>query len=62
MEMLILGFLAGLAAAPMLRSWVVWREHRAASRAAWLAEETLRRLEEEYSEGPASDPGDRLAP
>ena len=50
MEQLIFGFLLGLAVAPVLRSWVVWREHRAASRAAWLAEETLRRLEEQYSE------------
>jgi len=61
MELLILGFLAGLAAGPALRSWVVWREHLAASRTAWLAEQALRRLEEQYSEGSASDPGDRSA-
>jgi hypothetical protein len=48
MEMLILGFLLGLAAGPVVRSWVVWREYRAASREAWLAEETLRRLEDEH--------------
>jgi hypothetical protein len=59
MDLFIFGFLAGLATAPMLRSWVIWREHRAASRAAWLAEETLRRLEEQYSEDPASSLRDR---
>jgi hypothetical protein len=47
MELLILGFLLGLAAGPVIRSWIVWREHQAASREAWLAEETLRRLEDE---------------
>ncbi len=62
MDEFILGLLAGLAAAPALRSWVVWREHRAASRAAWLAEETLRRLEEQYAEEPASAPGEHPAP
>lgn len=44
METLILGFVLGLLAGPSIRSWIVWREHRAASREAWLAEETLRRL------------------
>jgi Zn-dependent protease with chaperone function len=43
----ILGFALGLIASPVIRSWLVWREYRAASRAAWLAGETLRRLEEE---------------
>jgi hypothetical protein len=62
MELFILGFLAGLSSAPALRSWVVWREHRAASRAAWLAEETLKRLEDHYSQGSVSNPGDRSAP
>jgi hypothetical protein len=62
MELFILGFLAGLATAPMLRSWVIWREHRAASRAAWLAEETLRRLEDQYAEESASSLGDRPTP
>ena len=62
MDQFILGFLAGLATAPALRSWVIWREHRAASRAAWLAEETLRRLEAQYSEDPAPAPGDRTTP
>ena len=46
MELLILGFLLGLAAGPVIRSWVIWREHVAASREAWLAEETLKRLED----------------
>lgn len=50
MELFIFGVLVGLAVAPVLRSWVVWREHQAASRAAWLAEETLRLLEQQYSE------------
>ena len=53
MEMLILGFLIGLAVSPMLRSWIAWREYAAASREAWLTEETIRRLErEDSSEGP----------
>lgn len=46
MEMLILGFVLGLIASPVIRSWIVWREYQAASREAWLADETLRRLEE----------------
>ena len=50
MELFILGLLTGLAVAPVLRSWIVSREYRAASRAAWLAEETIRRLEEQFSE------------
>ena len=49
MEMLILGFLLGLACGPAIRSWVVWREYRAASRTAWLADETLKRLENEHT-------------
>ncbi len=61
MEQLILGFLVGLAVAPILRSWVVWREHRNASRAAWLAEETLRRLEEQYSRESPTAPGEHPA-
>ena len=47
MEMLILGILIGLAVSPTLRSWIVWREHAAASREAWLTEEALRRLEQD---------------
>jgi len=62
MALFIFGFLAGLAVAPALRSWVIWREHRAASRAAWLAEETLRRLEEQYAEETAPAPGEHPAP
>jgi len=58
MELLILGFLLGLAAGPAIRSWVIWREHVAASREAWLAEETLRRLEDgrlrETADGPSA--------
>jgi hypothetical protein len=46
MELLILGFLLGLAVGPVIRSWVAWREYQAASREAWLAQETLKRLEE----------------
>ncbi|MGH2691685.1 MAG: hypothetical protein ACRDHM_04210 [Actinomycetota bacterium] len=47
METLILGFVLGLIAGPVIRSWIVWREYQAASREAWLADETLRRLEQE---------------
>ncbi len=47
MELLILGFLLGLAAGPSIRSWIVWREYRAASREAWLADQALKRLEDE---------------
>jgi hypothetical protein len=42
----ILGFVLGLIAAPVLRSWIVWREYQASSRQAWLADETLKRLED----------------
>ncbi len=55
MALFILGLLVGLALAPVLRSWVVWREHQAASRAAWLAEETLRLLEEQYTQESRAD-------
>jgi hypothetical protein len=47
MAELILGFVLGLIASPVIRSWIVWREYREASRQAWLADETLKRLEEE---------------
>lgn len=43
--MLILGFVLGLVAGPVLRSWIVWHEYRDASRQARLTDETLRRLE-----------------
>ena len=46
METFMLGVVVGLLASPMLRSWIVWREHQSASREAWLTEETLRRLED----------------
>lgn len=59
MAELILGFVLGLIAAPVLRSWIVWREYQAASRQAWLADETLRRLEDAAGsrdgEGPDPD-------
>lgn len=42
----ILGLALGLIASPVIRSWIVWREYQAASRQAWLADETLRRLED----------------
>ena len=47
MAELILGFVLGLIASPVIRSWIVWREYREASRQAWLADETLKRLEAE---------------
>ena len=47
MATLILGFVLGLLAGPIVRSWIVWREYKAASHEAWLAAETLRRLEED---------------
>jgi hypothetical protein len=46
METFILGFVLGLVASPVIRSWIAWHEYRRASREAWLADETLRRLEE----------------
>ena len=55
MALFILGLLVGLAIAPVLRSWIVWREHQAASRAAWLADETLRLLEEQYQQDSSAD-------
>jgi hypothetical protein len=64
MAELILGFVLGLIAAPVIRSWIVWREYQSASRQAWLADETLRRLEAaetpEHGAEPAPDEaGDR---
>lgn len=58
MATLILGFVLGLLAGPVIRSWIVWREYKEASRQAWLAEETLRRMEEEtdHSREPGIDP------
>ena len=56
MATFILGLAIGLIASPIIRSWIVWREYRAASRAAWLASETLRRLEDQPIES-----GDRDA-
>ena len=55
MDTLILGFVLGLAAYPAIRSWIVWREYRDASREAWLAEETLRRLERGGTAEPDTD-------
>jgi hypothetical protein len=34
----------------VIRSWIVWREYREASRQAWLADETLKRLEQELQQ------------
>jgi hypothetical protein len=50
MAELILGFVLGLIASPVIRSWIVWREYREASRQAWLADETLKRLEQELQQ------------
>jgi hypothetical protein len=47
MATLILGFVLGLLVSPILRSWIVWREYRDASRQASLAEQTLRWLEDQ---------------
>ena len=47
----LLGFILGLAVAPVLRSWVLWREHEEARREAHLYEETLRTMR---SDGPTS--------
>jgi hypothetical protein len=47
METFLLGVVLGLALGPVVRSWIVWREYQAASREAWLADEALRRLEDE---------------
>lgn len=51
MDTLILGFVLGLATYPVIRSWIVWREYRRGSREAWLAEETLKRLEADRGSG-----------
>jgi hypothetical protein len=41
---LMLGIAIGLLLGPVLRSWLVWREHVEASREAKLHEEILRRM------------------
>jgi hypothetical protein len=41
---LLLGIAIGLLLGPMLRSWLVWREHVEADREARLHEEILRRF------------------
>jgi hypothetical protein len=45
MVMFLVGVLVGLLLAPVLRSWILWRQYRSASRQAGTAEATLRRLE-----------------
>lgn len=47
MATLMLGFVLGLLVSPILRSWIVWREYRAASKHAGLADQTIRWLEEQ---------------
>ncbi|MGH2711665.1 MAG: hypothetical protein ACRDH9_10740 [Actinomycetota bacterium] len=59
MAMLILGFVLGVLAGPIIRSWIVWREYQAASRRAWLDNETLRRLEGEPEPPEDAEPATR---
>jgi hypothetical protein len=40
----LLGFVLGLAIAPLIRSWLIWREHEDARREAELYEETIRSM------------------
>jgi hypothetical protein len=43
----LLGFILGLAVAPVIRSWILWREHQEARREASLYEETVRSMRPE---------------
>jgi hypothetical protein len=52
---LILGFVLGLLVSPILRSWIVWREYRAASKEASLAEQAIRWLEEQDRSSPETE-------
>lgn len=54
----LLGFILGLGVAPLIRSWLVWREHEEARREAELHERVLDRLSESAQEpdGPGEDP------
>jgi hypothetical protein len=45
MVMFLVGLLVGLLLSPFLRSWILWRQYRSASRQAATAEAALRRLE-----------------
>ncbi|HEX5948251.1 MAG TPA: hypothetical protein VFZ45_01665 [Actinomycetota bacterium] len=47
----LLGFILGLAVAPVIRSWILWREHQEARREALLYEETIHSMR---PHGPAS--------
>jgi ABC-type transport system involved in cytochrome bd biosynthesis fused ATPase/permease subunit len=49
----LIGLLVGLVLAPVLRSWILWRQYRSASRQAASAEAALRRLERDE---PRRDP------
>lgn len=49
---LLLGFILGLAVAPVLQSWVLWREHEEARCEARLFEETLKGLRPDGPERP----------
>jgi hypothetical protein len=45
MVMFLVGLLVGLLLSPVLRSWLLWRQYRLASRQAATADAALRRLE-----------------
>ncbi|HEX6330466.1 MAG TPA: hypothetical protein VF129_04145 [Actinomycetota bacterium] len=46
------GFVLGLLAGPLLRSWLSWREAEAASREADLVRDVLDRMEDDQNAGP----------
>ena len=58
---LLLGIVIGLLLGPVIRSWLTWQEYRRADREARLADDVLRRMDQERSleERPESVPSAR---
>jgi Tfp pilus assembly protein PilW len=46
---LLIGIVIGLLLGPIIRSWLTWREYRTADREARLADDVLRRMDQEGS-------------
>jgi ABC-type transport system involved in cytochrome bd biosynthesis fused ATPase/permease subunit len=48
---LLIGIVIGLLIGPVIRSWLTWQQYRSADREARLADDVLRRMEEERAAG-----------
>jgi hypothetical protein len=46
---LLIGIVIGLLLGPVIRSWLTWHEYRNADREARLADDVLRRMDQERS-------------